>query len=89
VGLWLPFEQTKQERVIYHAQDQASYGPNEYATNSVRGNSDDIVGGESNECATNNAKINKDGSNQRREGENNAAQLIAEAAESPEGMGRK
>jgi hypothetical protein len=89
VDLWLPFEQTKQERVIYHAQKQANYRPNEHATYPVRGNSDDIVGRETNEGATTNAKINRDGSNQRREGENNAAQLLAETAGSPEGIDRK
>ena len=62
---------------------QANYRPNEHATYPARGNSDDIVGGESNEGATTSAKINKDGSNQRREGENNAAQLLAETAGSP------
>jgi hypothetical protein len=68
---------------------QANYRPNEHAAYPVRGNSDDIVGGEINEGATTNAKINKDGSNPRREGENNAAQLLAETARSPEGINRK
>jgi hypothetical protein len=65
VDLWSPFEQTKQEQVISHAQKQANYGPNEHATYPLRGNSD---GGESDEGATTNAKINRDGSNQHREG---------------------
>jgi hypothetical protein len=55
----------------------------------VRGNSDDIVGGESKEGATTKERTNKDGSNQRREGEINAPQLIAETAGSPEGIDRK
>jgi hypothetical protein len=55
----------------------------------VRGNSDDIVGGKSKEGAATKARTNKDGSNQRREGENNAAQLLAETAGSPEGIDRK
>jgi hypothetical protein len=89
VDLWLPFEQTKQERVIYHAQKQAKYRPNETATYPRFGNSDDIVGGKSKEGAATKARTNKDGSSQRREGENNAAQLLAETAESPEGIDRK
>jgi hypothetical protein len=87
--LWLPFEQTKQEQVIYHAQKQANYRPNETATYPRFGNSDDIVGWKSKEAAATKARTNKDGSNQRREGENNAAQLLAETAESSEGIDRK
>jgi len=83
------FEQTEQTRVIYHAQKQANDRPDEHATRPLRGHSDDIVGGESNEGATTNAKISKDGSHPRREGENDAAQFLAETAGSPEGIDRK
>ena len=80
-----PFEQIEQERVIFHAQKEANYRPNEHATYPVRGNSDDVVGGKSKEGAATKAKTNKDGRNQRREGGSNAAQLLAETAGSPEG----
>jgi len=83
------FEQIGQERVICHAQKQANYRPNETATYPRFGNSDDVVGGKSKEGAAIKARTNKDGSNQRREGENNAAQLLAETAGSPEGIDRK
>jgi len=45
--------------------------------------------GKSKEGAAIKARTNRDASNQRREGENNAAQLLAETAESPEGIDRK
>jgi hypothetical protein len=88
VGLWSPFEQTNQEFVIYHAQKRSNYRPNEHATDPVRGYSDDIVSGKSNEGATTNARIRKDQGNQRREGENNAAQLAAETAGSTDGIAK-
>jgi hypothetical protein len=84
----LPVEQTRQKRVSYHAQAQTDYRPNETATYPRFGNSDDVLGGKSKEGAATKAKTNKDGSNQRREGEN-AAQLLAETAGSPEGTDRK
>ena len=70
-------------------KNKPTTGPHETATFPRFGNSDDIVGGKSKEGATTNAKINKDGSNQRREGDNNAAQLLAETAGIPEVLGRK
>jgi hypothetical protein len=88
-GFCLPFEQTRQKRVSYHAQEQTDYRPNETATYPRFGNSDDVVGGKSKEGAAIKAKTNKDGSNQRREGENNAAHLLAEGAAGPEGIDRK
>jgi hypothetical protein len=85
----LPIEQIRWERVIYHAQNQADYRPNENATRRARlGNDDTNVGNgrKGEEGATTKATTNNDGSNPRREGENNAAQLLADAAESPEGI---
>jgi len=82
-------EQIGQERVICHAQEQTDYRPNETATYPRFGNSDDVVGGKSKEGAAIKARTNKDGSNQRREGENNAAQLLAETAGSLEGIDGK
>jgi len=84
--IWLPFEQTGQKRVILHAHKQASHRPDEHATCPVRGRCDDIVGGESDAGVTTNAKINQDGSHPRREGDNDAARLLAETARSPEGI---
>jgi hypothetical protein len=77
----LPIEQIRWERVIYHAQNQADYRPNENATRRARLDNDDTNDGngrKGEEGATTKAKTN-------REGENNAAQLLAETARSPEG----
>jgi hypothetical protein len=87
-GFCLPIEQIRWERVIYHAQNQADYRPNENATRRARLDNDDTNDGngrKGEEGATTKARTNKDGSNPRREGENNAAQLLAETARSPEG----
>jgi hypothetical protein len=85
----LPIEQISWERVICHAQNQADYRPNENATRRARLDNDDTNdanGWRGEEGAKTKAKTNKDGSNPRREGENNAAQLLADTAESPEGI---
>jgi len=74
---------------LYYDQKQTGHRSNENATYPGLGNSDDIVGGKSKEGTATKARTNKDGSNKRREGENNADQLVAETAESPEGIDRK
>jgi hypothetical protein len=88
----LTIERVRQERVILHAQKQNDYRPNENATHRARldngytSATNDANGRKDKEGAKTKATTNNDGSNPRREGENNAAQLLADAAESPEGI---
>jgi hypothetical protein len=74
---------------IHDAQKQATYRPDENATDRARlDNADtrvanDAGGGKGNGALATEA-TNKDRSGPRREGENNAAELVAETAGSPE-----
>ena len=82
-------ERTRQERVIQHAKNQTDYRPNENAVHSARLDSDDTNdahGRMGDEGATTRANTNKDGSSSHREGENDAARLLAETAGSSEGI---
>jgi hypothetical protein len=76
--------------VIYDAQEQTDYRPNENATDrarldtvhtSVANDANDRKG---NDDAETEAATNKDGSSPRRESANNAAELVTETAGSPE-----
>jgi hypothetical protein len=93
--IFLPFEQIRQQRVIYHApkQTEQTDRPYEDATYRARldhaGTDDDANDRKRNEGATTKAKIDKVGSRPHREGENNAAQLAAETAGSPEAIDPK
>jgi hypothetical protein len=83
-------ERIRQQRVIYYAQKQTTYRPHENATCRARlGNADtsvanDASGRKGNEPVATEATTNKDRSSPRRESENNAAELVAETAGSPE-----
>jgi hypothetical protein len=81
-----------QKRVTQRAQKQNSYRPNENATRRAQLNgahasaAKDADGRKSGgDGVPTKAKTHKNGSNPRREGGNNAPQLFAETAGSPEG----
>jgi hypothetical protein len=81
-----------QSELIYHAQKQTSYRPDENATYWSRlDNGDTSPAYDANdrkkdEDGVTRSKTNEDGSRQGREGENIAAQLFAETAGSFEGL---
>jgi hypothetical protein len=83
-------ERIRQQRVIYDAQKQTTYRPHENATYRARlDNADtsianDASGRQGNEAVATEATTNKDRSSPRRKSENNAAELLAETAGSPE-----
>jgi hypothetical protein len=84
-GFFLSFEQIRQQRVTYHAPKQTDrpYENATYRARLDRADTDDDAN-ESNEGSTTKQQINKVGSSPHREGENDAAQLLAETAGSPE-----
>ena len=78
--------------VIYYAQTHTDRWPNENATDrAYLDNCDssfahDANGRKGEDGATTKAKTNKGGRSPSREGENNAAQFLAETAGRPEGL---
>jgi hypothetical protein len=86
------FERIRQERVIQHAQEQADNQPNENAAHWARldhaysSSANDADGRKGEEGGRTKATSNKDGSSARGEGENNAAQFLAETAGCSEGI---
>jgi hypothetical protein len=83
-------ERIRQQRVIYDAQKQTTYRPHDNTTYRARlDNADtsianDASGRQGNEAVATEATTNKDRSSPRRKSENNAAELLAETAGSPE-----
>jgi len=83
-------ERNRRERVIYHAQKQTDDRSNANATYPAHcdhaDTDDDANDRKSSEGVKTKANTNTDGSSPRRESENNAAQLLAKTAGSPEGI---
>jgi hypothetical protein len=83
------FERMEPERVVHYAQRQTDHRPNENAADRAHlDNLDsspayDANGRNGSESGTTKTKTNKGGRCSRREGEDNAAQVIAEAAGGP------
>jgi hypothetical protein len=85
----LLFERNRRDRVIFYAQRRTNYRPNENTAYRARLDKDhahDANRRKLEEGATTKAKTDKDASSPRRESENNAAQLLADTAGSPEGI---
>jgi hypothetical protein len=83
----LPFERNRRDRVIFCAQIRTNYRPNENTTYRARLDKDhthDANRRKLEEGATTKAKTDKDASSSCRKSENNAAQLLADTAGSPE-----
>jgi hypothetical protein len=83
-------ERIREQRVIYDAQTQTDHWSNENAIyrafldNADTGVANDAIRWRGNEAAEAEATTNTDGSSQRRESANNAAELLAETAGVPE-----